>query len=41
MLPKKHFQKGPDYVKKLNTILLKVDLRLHEEIQKQGGIQTL
>ena len=41
MLPKKHFQKGADYVKKLNTILLKVDLRLHEEIQKQGGIQTL
>ena len=41
MLPRKHFQKGADYVKKLNCMLLKMDFRLHEEINKQGGIQTL
>ena len=40
-LPKKHFQKGIDYVKKLSSILLKIDLRLYEELQKQGGAQTL
>ena len=40
-LPKKHFQKGEDYVKRFNSILQKMDLRLFTEIEKQGGIQTL
>lgn len=40
-LPKKHFQKGEDYVKRFNAMLRKLDFRLHEEIERQGGTQIL
>lgn len=32
-LPKKHFQKGEEYVKDLLNFLKKLDLRLYEHIQ--------
>lgn len=35
-LPKKHFEKGEEYVKQFVALLKKLDLRLYEEIEKNS-----